>query len=306
MRRLKAFISSTMLELHNERLIMKKALEKCRIESFVFESDAGARPESPRQAYLDEVADSDLYIGIFWNRYSAPTIEEFEYAKAAGKPSLVYVKSFDIRREPKLEDFLKQISLSNSGITYRCFDNVIELTQFAEQDALDWLVREWRRQSEKYNLPAHTLRRLEDDLTGLINLSARTATIELIKSEGPQFQLQYQLKGIIDIDEQGKPNIGDQHLVEFTIPKGYPYTALPFAHFQTPIFHPNVFIGGNVCMGWFGLPYELKDVCIHVARMIDYQVFNTVSPSNREAAQWAENNRNLFPLSGQRKLTDDL
>lgn len=73
--------------------------------------------------------------------------------------------------------------------------------------------------------------------------------------------------------------------------------SMPFVQFYTPIFHPNIWNGGKVCLGWFEIPYQLSDVCIHLAKMIDYQTYDLSSPANHKAADWATRNPSLFPLT---------
>ena len=304
--KLKAFISSKTKELHDERLVLKQKLLSRGIDAFVFELDAGARPETPQQAYLDEVADSDLFIGIFWNQYSTPTIEEFQQAKKLGKPCLIYVKDFDVNREPLLEKFLHGISNSSSGLTYRIFNDVLELSTFSSQDIQEWLVRDWRQKSKENGLSGPRMHYLEKDAIRMLELVQRTNTIQIVKSKGSpsmRYLLKFLLDGIIGIDEDERPIIGNNHIVEIVIHQDYP-TSLPFIRFQTSIFHPNIYQEGQVCIGWFKIPYQLDDVCIYLARMIDYQKFNIEDPANRVAAKWANNHKNLFPLKNW-KLPED-
>ena len=305
--KLKAFISSKTKELHDERLVLKHKLLSRGIDAFVFELDAGARPETPQQAYLDEVANSDLYIGIFWNQYSTPTIEEFQQARKLGKPCLIYVKNFDVNREPLLEKFLHEISNSSSGLTYRFFNDVLELSTFSSQDIQEWLVRDWRQKSKEHGLYGTRMRLLENDAIRMLELVQRTNTIQIVKSEGSpplRYLIKFLLDGIIGIDEDEKPLIGNNHIVEIVIHKDYPMS-LPFIQFQTYIFHPNIYQKGQVCMGWFKIPYQLDDVCIYLARMIDYQIFDTKAPANSMAAKWADNHENLFPLKSWKLSEDD-
>jgi len=63
------------------------------------------------------------------------------------------------------------------------------------------------------------------------------------------------------------------------------------------MFHPNIWNGGKVCLGWFGIPYQLSDICIHLAKMIDYQIYDLSSPANHEAADWVKEDPSLFPLT---------
>jgi hypothetical protein len=95
-RRLRAFISSRMQELAPERKVIRSALGELLVEAFVFEMEAGARPQSIQETYLEEVEASDLYVGIFWKGYGSYTIEEFEHAQILGMNCLIYEKRQDI------------------------------------------------------------------------------------------------------------------------------------------------------------------------------------------------------------------
>lgn len=91
-RRLQAFISSRMAELAPERKVVQAALDALEVDAWVFEQDAGARPKTIQEIYLEEVETADIYIGIFWRGYGSYTIEEFEHAQKLDKPCLIYEK----------------------------------------------------------------------------------------------------------------------------------------------------------------------------------------------------------------------
>jgi len=67
--RLRVFVSSRMQELAPERAAIKAALDELNMDGWVFEEDAGARPQGIQQTYKDEVDRADLYIGLFWRDY---------------------------------------------------------------------------------------------------------------------------------------------------------------------------------------------------------------------------------------------
>jgi hypothetical protein len=86
-----------MNELSIERQVVKDALTDLLVDAWEFEEDAGARPQTIQQTYLEEVEAADLYIGIFWKRYGYHTIQEFEHAQRLGKDCLIYEKQVDIK-----------------------------------------------------------------------------------------------------------------------------------------------------------------------------------------------------------------
>src|SRR5690242_18945029 len=107
---LSLFISSKMTDLAEERCAVKTALSEYRMYGWIFEEDAGARPESIESTYLKEVEACDIYIGIFWLDYGPYTIEEYKKARTLNKLCLVYEKYENIdRRDPQLTTFLESI-----------------------------------------------------------------------------------------------------------------------------------------------------------------------------------------------------
>ena len=66
-----------MKELSAERRVAQRALMQVGVAAWVFEEDAGARPTTIQQTYLDELDKSDLYVGVFWKSWGRYTIEEY-------------------------------------------------------------------------------------------------------------------------------------------------------------------------------------------------------------------------------------
>jgi hypothetical protein len=86
---LSLFISSKMQELADERRTVQIALKVYYISGWLWEDNAGARPEPIRSTYLSEVEACDIYIGLFWQGYGPYTIEEYQHARTHHKPCLV-------------------------------------------------------------------------------------------------------------------------------------------------------------------------------------------------------------------------
>ena len=95
--RVRVFVSSTLDELAPERAAAREAIAQLRLTPVLFES--GARPYPPRELYQAYLAQSDILLGLYWQRYGwlAPGMEvsgvEDEYQLSAGKPRLIYVKT---------------------------------------------------------------------------------------------------------------------------------------------------------------------------------------------------------------------
>src|ERR671915_1446803 len=111
--RLRVFVSSTLQELAPERQAVREAIEGLRLTPVMFEQ--GARPYPPRALYRAYLQQSDVFIGLYWERYGwvAPGEDvsglEDEYGLAGERPTLIYVKVPATRREPRMAGLLARI-----------------------------------------------------------------------------------------------------------------------------------------------------------------------------------------------------
>lgn len=81
------------------------------------------------------------------------------------------------------------------------------------------------------------------------------------------------------------------------LPSRYPFLP-PVASIETPVYHPNVFPSGLVCLGTKWLPSEGLDLFLkRVIRLLifDPLLVNVASPANREAASWYQSARRRHP-----------
>jgi hypothetical protein len=135
--RLRVFISSTLAELAEERAAIRDAIERLHLAPVMFE--LGARPYPPRDLYRAYLAQSQIFIGVYWQRYGwvAPgeTVSglEDEYRLSQGMPRLLYVRSPAPEREPRLERLLRQIQEDDTA-SYRPFRTPDELAQLVGAD----------------------------------------------------------------------------------------------------------------------------------------------------------------------------
>ena len=153
--RLRVFVSSGMQELAPERAAIKAALSELHIDSWIFEKDAGARPQGIQHTYKQEIDGADLYIGVFWRDYGDYTIDEFNYATEQNKECLIYEKRVDLdgKRDPRLQDFLDQIGKVETGLTICWFDTLEKLSEGVKQDLARWQaekVRSLRESNVRY------------------------------------------------------------------------------------------------------------------------------------------------------------
>src|SRR5881275_524192 len=117
--KLKVFISSKMAELRDVRDIVASALDARGIHAWVYEADAGARPDGVVETSLRGVDEADVYVGLFWEKHGDVTAQEYRYARQLGKPCFVYIRDKDLPRDRPLEDFLKaEVYDLQRGVTY--------------------------------------------------------------------------------------------------------------------------------------------------------------------------------------------
>ena len=135
--RLRVFVSSTLGELADERRAVRDAVTRLRLVPVMFE--AGARAHPPREVYRAYLAQSQVFIGIYWQRYGwvAPGEQvsglEDEYRLAAELPQLLYVKTPAPDREPRLAELVARIE-NESDVSYQRFTGAAELQRLVEND----------------------------------------------------------------------------------------------------------------------------------------------------------------------------
>src|SRR5712672_1553663 len=135
--RLRVFVSSTLTELAAERQAVRDAVTRLRLVPVMFE--LGARPHPPRPVYRAYLAQSQVFVGIYWQSYGwvGPGEQvsglEAEYRSSAGLPRLVYVKSPAPERDPRLTQMLAGIR-DEAEVSYQHFSDAAELQQQVEND----------------------------------------------------------------------------------------------------------------------------------------------------------------------------
>src|SRR5215470_728542 len=135
--RLRVFVSSTLEELAAERRAARAAIEQLRLAPVMFESGARAHPpQAVFRAYLEQ---SDIFVGIYWQRYGwvGPGMSisglEDELRLAAGMPRLLYVKVPAPGMEPGLSRMLEAIRAEGSS-SYKRFTDAAELRELVAAD----------------------------------------------------------------------------------------------------------------------------------------------------------------------------
>src|SRR5206468_4479584 len=151
--RVRVFVSSTLDELAPERAAAREAITQLRLTPVLFE--LGARPYPPRELYRAYLAQSDIFIGLYWQRYGwvAPGMQvsglEDEYQLSSGKPKLIYIKTPAPEREPRLQALLDRIRAEEIA-SYQKFATPEELRERIANDLAQLL-------TERFTGPRETL-----------------------------------------------------------------------------------------------------------------------------------------------------
>lgn len=134
----RVFISSVMRDFAPERNAAKEAITRLRQQPVMAE-DFGAQPVSSQTACLEGVRSSDIYVGIYGERYGyvAPssglgaTEEEFQEARRRGMPILCFEKMGP--KEFAQADFLQKVKAYETGYSFAFFDSADELKMLIVQ-----------------------------------------------------------------------------------------------------------------------------------------------------------------------------
>jgi predicted ATPase len=135
--RLRVFVSSTLGELADERAAVGRAISTLRLTPVMFE--LGARPHPPRELYRAYLAQSDIFIGLYWQRYGwiGPDMEisglEDEFRLSDSIPRLLYVKEPAPEREPRLAAMIEELQTEGAD-SYRSFRSPRELGRLVRDD----------------------------------------------------------------------------------------------------------------------------------------------------------------------------
>jgi predicted ATPase len=135
--RLRVFVSSTLVELAAERAVVARAVSALGLTPVLFE--LGARPHPPRELYRAYLAQSDIFIGLYWQRYGwiGPDMEisglEDEFRLSHSIPRLLYLKAPAPEREPRLAAMIEELQTEGAD-SYRSFSTPRELGRLVRDD----------------------------------------------------------------------------------------------------------------------------------------------------------------------------
>jgi predicted ATPase len=176
-RRVRVFVSSTLTELAAERAAARSAITRLHLTPVMFE--LGARPHAPRQLYRAYLAQSEVFVGIYWQQYGwvAPGEDvsglEDEYLLSGDKPKLIYMKAA-ADRQPRLTEMIARVEVDDRA-SYKHFDDADELAELLADDLAVLLTERFARP-----VPAAAGRRpapLPVPLTPIIDREEETAAV---------------------------------------------------------------------------------------------------------------------------------
>jgi predicted ATPase len=193
--RIRVFVSSTLHELSAERSAVRRAIEALHLTPVMFEM--GARPHPPRDLYRAYLAQSDVFVAIYGERYGwiapgeAVSGLEDEYHLSAGMPRLVYVRKAISPREPELERLLGLVRAADD-VSYRSFTTAEELADLVRDDLALLMSERFLRRSrtsdegEAAPLPqVHTSFVGREALIASLEALLRQRTARLVTLYGP-------------------------------------------------------------------------------------------------------------------------
>jgi len=154
-------------------------------------------------------------------------------------------------------------------------------------------------------------RRLRSDHKSLETLVSQSTIFEFTAHGSPpeSYEVRFLGKGLQRPNPYQSPTDQDIHKVRIRLGASYP-RVMPEMQWLTPFYHPNVSAAGMVCLGGYGTYWvpslNLDELCEMLWDMIRYANFDITSPYNRDAADWAKDQRRgSFPLD-RRSIRDKI
>jgi hypothetical protein len=133
----RVFVSSTLQELAIERAAVRAGIESLGLIPVMFE--LGARPHPARALYRAYLAQSHVFVGLYFERYGwvAPGEDvsglEDEYRLSGGLPRLVYLKAPAPDRADDLTALVNRIR-DDDTVAYKSFSSADELEYHVRED----------------------------------------------------------------------------------------------------------------------------------------------------------------------------
>ena len=210
---IRIFISSVQREFAQEREALRDYLRgdplmRRFFDVFLFE-DVPASDLRPDSLYLDEVEQSDIYVGLFGDAYGSedadgisPTEREFDQATAAGVHRLIFVKGTnDDNQHPKMQALIRK---AQAGLIRKRFNTSEELVTALYAALVEYLDSEDFIRSETFDAAPCLKASLDDLDTEQMGWFIRTArnTRDFPLTEGTSTEV---LLGHLNLLNGGRP-----------------------------------------------------------------------------------------------------
>jgi len=167
----KVFISSVQKEFEQERIALQHYLQDDALLSgffipYLFEAEAAAGA-APDAIYLDEVAASDIYIGLLGIDYGyedtdgiSPTEREFDLASAEGLSRWIYIKGDNkTKRHDKEKAFINKV---RDLLSYRRFADIDTLKKEMYNSCIKFLKETGNISSQDFDNSLHEYAAIKD------------------------------------------------------------------------------------------------------------------------------------------------
>ena len=213
MNRIRIFISSVQREFAQERAALRDYLRgdplmRRFFDVFLFE-DTPASDRRPDSLYLDEVEQSDIYVGLFGDNHGSedadgisPTEREFDQATASDVHRLIFVKGTnDDNRHPKMQALIRK---ARAGLIRKRFNTSEELVTALYAALVEYLDSKDLVRSEPFDASPCSKASLDDLDSEQMRRFIRTArrAREFPLTEGASTQ---ELLGHLNLLNDGRP-----------------------------------------------------------------------------------------------------
>src|SRR3954451_20823463 len=189
----RVFISSTLQELASERMAARDAIDALRLIPVMFE--LGARPHPARALYRAYLAQSHVFVGVYYERYGwvAPGEQvsglEDEYLLSGALPRLVYLKAPAPAREPRLNELVDRIR-DDDSVAYKTFATAEELAALLRDDLAVLLGEHFLLDQAAATAdaahPAAVTSSLPPPVSSLLGRGAEIAELDSVLKAGPR------------------------------------------------------------------------------------------------------------------------
>ncbi len=210
---IRIFISSIQGEFEKERELLRDYLRRDAMmrrffDVFLFE-DVPVLDRRPEQLYLNEVEQTDIYLGLLGGEYGteddegiSPTEREFDHATAVGTHRMIFLKDIDEHvRHPKMQAL---VTKAQSGLIRKRFKTPEELIDAVYAALIEYLATKEIIRATRFDA-AYCMKATLDDLDSdrmppFIRTARRVRQFPLAEDASPKELLEH-----LDLLNDGRP-----------------------------------------------------------------------------------------------------